>query len=65
MMAPMLRIVLETARGRELARVHQDVTDRIVATYQEHAKILRAVIQRKITLHALLEARQRGRRAPA
>ena len=80
----------------EMARVHQEVTDRIrivrrldftradriEATYAEHAKILRAVIQRKtdaavlllkshiaqsklevrkITLHALLEARERGR----
>lgn len=78
----------------EMARVHQDVTeririvrrldftraDRIEATYLEHAKILRAVLQRKadaaqlllkshieqsktevrkITLHALHEARQR------
>jgi MFS family permease len=49
------------AGNREMARVHQDVTeririvrrldftrgDRIDATYAEHAKILRAVIQRK------------------
>jgi DNA-binding GntR family transcriptional regulator len=81
-----LRIVHETARGPEIARIHQGVTSRIEATDQEHAKILRAVIQRKadaavmllkshieqsklevrkITLHALLEARQRGRQAPA
>jgi FCD domain len=80
----------------EIARVHQDVTDRIrivrrldftradriEATYVEHAKILRAVIRRKadeaqwllkshieqskvevrkITLHALHEARSRQR----
>ncbi len=53
---------LLTATGNEeMARVHQEVTDRIRivrrldftrpdrvdATYQEHAKILRAVIQRK------------------
>ncbi|MBL8329311.1 MAG: GntR family transcriptional regulator [Rubrivivax sp.] len=79
----------------EMARVHQDVTeririvrrldftraDRIEATYLEHAKILRAVMQRrtdqaalmlkshieqsklevrKITLHALLQARGRA-----
>jgi DNA-binding GntR family transcriptional regulator len=79
----------------EMARVHQEVTDRIrivrrldftrpdriEATYQEHGKILRAVLQRKgdaaqlllkshieqskvevrkITLHQLHEARQRG-----
>lgn len=85
--------------NQEMARVHQDVTeririvrrldftraDRIAATYDEHAKILRAVIQRKadaaalllkshieqsklevrkITLHALLEARERGRGMP-
>ena len=91
--------LVAAAGNQEIARVHQDVTDRIrivrrldftradriEATYQEHAKILRAVIQRKadaavmllkshieqsklevrkITLHALLEARQRGRRAP-
>jgi DNA-binding GntR family transcriptional regulator len=81
----------------EMARVHWDVTeririvrrldftrdDRIDATYQEHGKILRAIIQRKaeqalmvlrghigqsqvevrkITLHALHEARGRGMR---
>jgi DNA-binding GntR family transcriptional regulator len=92
--------LVAAAGNREFARVHQDVTDRIrivrrldftradriEATYQEHAKILRAVIQRKadaavmllkshieqsklevrkITLHALLEARQSGRRTPA
>ena len=52
----------------EMARVHQDVTeririvrrldftraDRIDATYQEHAKILRAVIQRKTEQAQLL-----------
>jgi DNA-binding GntR family transcriptional regulator len=78
----------------EMARVHADLTeririvrrldftrvDRIAATYAEHAKILRSIIQRKpeqalvmlkghiaqsqtevrkITLHALYEARQR------
>jgi DNA-binding GntR family transcriptional regulator len=83
------------AGNAEIARVHQDVTDRIrivrrldftrpdriEATYAEHAKVLRAVIQRKgdparlmlkshieqsktevrkITLHTLHEARQRG-----
>ena len=82
--------------NREMARVHQDVTeririvrrldftrgDRIDATYAEHAKILRAVLQRKpdaaklllkshiaqsklevrkITLHALVQARERSR----
>jgi len=81
----------------EMARVHWDVTeririvrrldftreDRIEATYQEHGRILRAIIQRraepalmvlrahigqsqvevrKITLHALHEARGRGLR---
>ncbi len=86
--------------NREMARVHQDLTeririvrrldftraDRITATYDEHAKILRAVIQRKpdaaklllkthieqsklevrkITLHALLEAREHSRVQPA
>ena len=91
--------LVAAAGNQEFARVHQDVTDRIrivrrldftradriEATYQEHAKILRAVIQRKadasvmllkshieqsklevrkITLHALLEARQRERHAP-
>ena len=80
----------------EMARVHWDVTeririvrrldftraDRIEATYQEHGKILRSIMQRKaeqalmvlrghigqsqvevrkITLHALHEARGRGR----
>ena len=86
------------AGNAEMARVHWDVTeririvrrldftraDRIEATYAEHAKILRAVIQRKadqaqlllrthieqskaevrkITLHTLHAARQRGARA--
>ena len=81
----------------EMARVHWDVTeririvrrldftrgDRIEATYAEHAKILRAIIQRKpdqaqlllrahieqskaevrkITLHALHEAKMRSGR---
>ena len=94
-----LTTLVRAAGNDETARVHWDVTeririirrldftraDRIDATYAEHAKILRAVIQRKadaavmllkshieqsklevrkITLHALLEARQRGRRAP-
>ena len=87
--------LVRAAGNAEIARVHQDVTDRIrivrrldftrpdriEATYTEHAKILRAVIQRKadqarlllkshidqsktevrkITLHTLHEARQRG-----
>jgi DNA-binding GntR family transcriptional regulator len=86
--------LVRAAGNAEIARVHQDVTeririvrrldftraDRIEATYQEHAKILRAVMQRKteqaqlllrshidqskvevrkITLHALHEARSR------
>lgn len=86
--------LVRAAGNAEMARVHQEVTeririvrrldftraDRIEATYQEHAKILRAVIQRKtdqaqsllrshieqskaevrkITLHALHEARAR------
>ncbi|MCU0812998.1 MAG: GntR family transcriptional regulator [Burkholderiaceae bacterium] len=90
--------LVQAAGNAEIARVHQDVTDRIRivrrldftrpdridATYQEHAKILRAVIQRKtdqaqlllkshieqskaevrkITLHALHEARLRQGRA--
>ena len=90
--------LVRAAGNVEIARVHQDVTekirivrrldftraDRIDATYQEHAKILRAVIQRKtdqaqlllkthieqskhevrkITLHALHEARLRQGRA--
>ena len=84
--------LVAAAGNAEIARVHQDVTDRIrivrrldftrgdriEATYQEHAKILRAVMQRrteqaqlllkshveqsklevrKITLHALVQAR--------
>jgi DNA-binding GntR family transcriptional regulator len=91
--------LVAAAGNGEIARVHQDVTeririvrrldftraDRIEATYNEHAKILRAVLQRKaeaavlllkshiqqsrlevrkITLHALLEARERGRADP-
>jgi DNA-binding GntR family transcriptional regulator len=53
--------LVAAAGNAEIARVHQEVTDRIrivrrldftrpdrvEATYQEHAKILRAVIQRK------------------
>jgi DNA-binding GntR family transcriptional regulator len=53
--------LVAAAGNAEIARVHQDVTeririirrldftraDRIEATYQEHAKILRAVMQRK------------------
>ena len=53
--------LVATAGNAEIARVHQEVTDRIrivrrldftrtdriEATYQEHAKILRAVMQRK------------------
>jgi DNA-binding GntR family transcriptional regulator len=87
-------LVAATGNG-EMARVHQELTeririvrrldftraDRIEATYQEHAKILRAVLQRKadqaqlllrshieqskaevrkITLHELQLARERG-----
>lgn len=87
--------LVSAAGNAEIAKVHQDVTeririvrrldftraDRIDATYQEHAKILRAVIQRKldaarmllkahieqskvevrkISLHAMHQARQRG-----
>jgi DNA-binding GntR family transcriptional regulator len=86
--------LVHAAGNKEMARVHWDVTehirivrrldftrgDRIEATYTEHAKILRAVIQRKpdaaslllrshieqskaevrkITLHALFQARGR------
>jgi DNA-binding GntR family transcriptional regulator len=86
--------LVAAAGNAEIGRVHQEVTDRIRivrrldftrsdridATYQEHAKILRAVMQRKteaaqlllkshieqskvevrkITLHALQEARAR------
>ena len=86
--------LVAAAGNAEISRVHQEVTDRIRivrrldftrsdridATYQEHAKILRAVMQRKteaaqmllkshieqskvevrkITLHALQEARAR------
>ncbi len=54
--------LVSAAGNTEIARVHQDVTeririvrrldftraDRIEATYQEHAKVLRAVIQRKL-----------------
>jgi DNA-binding GntR family transcriptional regulator len=87
--------MVSAAGNAEIAKVHQDVTeririvrrldftraDRIEATYQEHAKILRAVIQRKldvaqmllkahieqskvevrkISLHAMHQARLRG-----
>ena len=87
--------LVSAAGNLEIARVHQDVTeririvrrldftraDRIEATYQEHAKVLRAVIQRKlavaqmllkahieqskvevrkISLHAMHQARQRA-----
>jgi len=72
-----------TDRIRIVRRLDFTRADRVEATYQEHAKILRAVIQRKgdpaqlllrshieqsktevrkITLHTLHEARQRGRR---
>ncbi len=89
--------LVAAAGNAEMARVHRDVTDhirivrrldftrgdRIEATYLEHAKILRAVMQRKpdaallllrshieqskaevrkITLHALFEARARLQR---
>lgn len=54
--------LVSAAGNQEIARVHRDVTERIrivrrldftrperiEATYQEHAKILRAVIQRKL-----------------
>jgi len=87
--------LVESAGNREMSRVHAEVTERIriirrldftkaprvEATYQEHAKILRAIVQRradaaalllrthiegskaevrKITLHMLHEARERG-----
>ena len=87
--------LVAAAGNDEIARVHQDVTeririvrrldftrpDRIEATYQEHAKVLRAVMQRKldvaqmllkshieqskievrkISLHAMHQARQRA-----
>lgn len=89
--------LVRAAGNREAARVHWDVTeririvrrldftraDRIEATYDEHAQILRAVIQRKldqaqlllrshieqskvevrkISLHAMHEARERAPR---
>lgn len=92
--------LVQAAGNREMARVHLDVTeririvrrldftrdDRIEATYQEHAKILRQIIQRRtepallclrshirqsqvevrrITLHALYEARAQQRAAVA
>ncbi|MEO7851980.1 MAG: FCD domain-containing protein [Rubrivivax sp.] len=54
--------LVSAAGNAEIARVHQDVTDRIrivrrldftradriEATYAEHAKVLRAVLQRKL-----------------
>jgi len=60
--------LVSAAGNAEIAKVHQDVTeririvrrldftrdDRIEATYQEHAKILRAVIQRKLDVAQLL-----------
>jgi DNA-binding GntR family transcriptional regulator len=60
--------LVSAAGNAEIARVHQDVTeririvrrldftraDRIDATYQEHAKILRAVIQRKLDAAQML-----------
>jgi DNA-binding GntR family transcriptional regulator len=87
--------LVSAAGNDEMARVHQDVTeririvrrldftraDRIEATYEEHAKVLRAVIERKldhaqmllkahieqskvevrkISLHAMHQARQRA-----
>ena len=91
--------LVEAAGNVEMARVHQEVTeririvrrldftraDRVEATYQEHAKVLRAVLRRvadqaqlllrshieqsklevrKITLHQLHEARERGMGGP-
>jgi DNA-binding GntR family transcriptional regulator len=87
--------LVTSAGNREMSRVHAEVTERIriirrldftkppriEATYQEHGKILRAIVQRradqavmllrthveaskaevrKITLHMLHEARERG-----
>ncbi len=60
--------LVSAAGNAEIARVHQDVTeririvrrldftraDRIEATYQEHAKVLRAVMQRKLDVAQLL-----------
>lgn len=60
--------IVEAAGNAEMARVHWDVTERIrivrrldftqekriEATYAEHAKVLRAVIQRKADQAALL-----------
>jgi DNA-binding GntR family transcriptional regulator len=54
-------VLVETAGNREMSRVHAEVTERIRiirrldftkapridATYQEHAKILRAIVQRR------------------
>ncbi len=61
-------LLVRAAGNPEMARVHEDVTeririvrrldftrdDRIAATYDEHAKILRAVIQRKTDQAQLL-----------
>jgi DNA-binding GntR family transcriptional regulator len=60
--------LVSAAGNAEIARVHQDVTeririvrrldftrpDRIEATYQEHGKILRAIIQRKLDVAQML-----------
>jgi len=60
--------LVSAAGNTEIAKVHQDVTeririvrrldftrpDRIDATYQEHGKILRAIIQRKLEVAQLL-----------
>jgi DNA-binding GntR family transcriptional regulator len=60
--------LVAAAGNDEIARVHQDVTeririvrrldftrpDRIEATYQEHAKVLRAVMQRKLDVAQML-----------
>lgn len=60
--------LVRAAGNREIAKVHQEVTeririvrrldftreDRIEATYQEHAKVLRAVMQRKTEQAQLL-----------
>jgi DNA-binding GntR family transcriptional regulator len=61
-------VLVETAGNREMSRVHAEVTERIriirrldftkaprvEATYQEHAKILRAIVQRRADAAALL-----------
>jgi DNA-binding GntR family transcriptional regulator len=60
--------LVQAVGNAEMARVHQDITeririvrrldftrsDRIAATYQEHGKILRAVLQRKVENAQLL-----------